>query len=256
MLDSLAAFFVGAPLEASIGAGEWARRCGGVTMTRPASGNGADARSFAVTPGILRLAAAGAIAVNGSLPLIEFWRVAVLADGAPVRYAALATAATVALHLRHVAFGLRNERPPAGAWTLAALAVVNVAATILVGRIWTMQFASLAVSVLIVVSGPGAPVLAAAIALSPLLLAQTPLRAWQFDVDSIMGLPERYLALSIAWRTVTLYVPVRLVAMIQQLDAARRSLESRAVIQTRSRIEEDIRSGLALAIQRLISSGE
>ena len=72
----------------------------------------------------------------------------------------------------------------------------------------------------------------------------------------MIGLPETFLVLAVAWRTVTLYVPVRLVALIQQLDAARRSLESRAVIQTRSRIEGDLRNGLELALQRIISYGE
>jgi two-component system, NarL family, sensor histidine kinase DesK len=216
---------------------------------------GIDAPTFAVTPGILQLATVGAIAANGLLPLIELWRVAVAANGASVRYAALATAATIALHLRHVVFGLRNERPPAGAWTLAVLAIIDVAATVFVGRMGAMQFASLAVSVLIVVRGPGAPLIVAAITLAPLILTQT-LRAWQVSIDSIAGLTEWYLVLAVAWRTVTLYVPVQLVAMIRQLEAARRSLESKAVIETRSRIEGDLRDGLELALQQIIAHGE
>src|SRR5262249_12598904 len=173
-----------------------------------------------------------------------------------VRDAAVATAAMLALHLRHVVFGLRNERPPAGAWTLAVLAIVNVAGTVLVGRMWTMQFASLAVSVLIVVPGPAAPALVAAIVLSPLLLARTPLPTWVDSIDPIAVLPAPYLVLAVAWRTVTQYVLVRLVAMIQQVEAARRSLESSAVIQMRSRIERDLRDGLEVALQRIIARGE
>jgi two-component system sensor histidine kinase DesK len=49
---------------------------------------------------------------------------------------------------------------------------------------------------------------------------------------------------------------VRLVATTRQLEAARRSLESRAVIQTRSRIEEDLRDSIELALQRIIAGGE
>jgi len=60
----------------------------------------------------------------------------------------------------------------------------------------------------------------AAITLAPLLLAQT-LQAWQVSIDSIAGLPEWYLVLAVAWRTVTLYVPVQLIAMIRQLEADR-----------------------------------
>src|SRR5262249_11511097 len=40
------------------------------------------------------------------------------------------------------------------------------------------------------------------------------------------------------------------------LEAARRSLESRAEIQTRSRIEEDLHSGLERALLRIIAGGE
>jgi signal transduction histidine kinase len=256
MLDGLSAFGGGSLSEATIGLGRFARRDRTVSMARPPHEIRADAATFAMTPGISRLAAAGAIAANGQLPLMVLWKVAVVADGAPVRYSALAAAATIALHLRHVAFGLRDERPPAGGWTLAVLAIVNVAATVLVGRTWAVPFASLAVSVLIVVRGPGAPALVAAIALSPLLLAQTPLPAWRLSVDPLAMLPERFLVLVVAWWTAILYVPVRLVAIIQRLEAARRSLESRAVIQTRSRIEGELRDGLELALQRIIAGGK
>src|SRR5262245_6723666 len=205
MLNGLSPFFGGALPEASIGFGWFGDHDRDVRMTRRPVEVRADARTFAVTPGILRLAAAGAIAANGLLPLIELWRVAVAADGASVRYAALATAATLALHLRHVVFGLRNERPPAGAWTLSVLAIVNVAAAVLVGRMAAMHFASLAVSVLIVVRGPAAPFFVAAITLSPPLLART-LWDWQVSIDSIAVLPDWYLVLAVAWRTVTLYI--------------------------------------------------
>src|SRR5262245_60653852 len=137
MLDGLSGFFGGSLPEATIALGRFARREGNVSMTRRPHED-ADAPTFAVTPGILRLAAAAAIAANGQLPLIVLWKVAIVADGAAVRYATLAAAATIALHLRHVAFGLRDERPPAGAWTLAVLAIVNVAATVLVGRLWAV----------------------------------------------------------------------------------------------------------------------
>jgi two-component system sensor histidine kinase DesK len=256
MLDGLSASCGGSLSEATIGLERFARRDRTIRMARPPHEIGTDAPTIAMTQGISRLAVAGAIAANGVFPLIELWRVAVIADSTSVRYAVFGTATIIALHLRHVTFGLRNERPPAGAWTLAVLAIVNVAGVVLGGRMWAMHFASLAVSVLIVGRGPAAPLVVAAITLSPLLLAQT-LPAWQvISSDSFAALPERYIVLAVAWRTVTLYVPVQLVAIIQQLEAARRSLESRAVIQTRSRIEGDLRNGLELALQRIISGGE
>ena len=225
-------------------------------MTRGSTDTGAAARTQDGAPGILRIAAAGAIAVNVALPLLELWRAKEFVP-AVLPYAAVAMIVTMPLHLRHVTFGLRSERPAAHAWTLAVMAAANLAAGILVGRIWALQFASLAASILIVVRGPAAFALAGAAALAPLLLARTSLGAWQ-KVFTEYGetFPGTYVALAICWRTVTLYVPVRLVAMIRQIEAARRALESRAVIQTRTRIQRDLRSGLELALQRIISDGE
>src|SRR5262249_8976762 len=206
---------------------------------------------------VVRLGAAGAIAVNVSLQLIELWRVTLVAPSSIVHYAVVIAVATMALHLRHVVFGLRNERPPSSAWTFAALAIANLAAAVFVGRVWALQFAPLAVSTLIVVRGTSGIALVGAILLAPLVLSRTTLGVWQNGpIESIAHFPTAFLALAIAWRTVTLYVPVRLVAMIQQLEAARRSLESRAVIQARTRIERDLRSGLELALQRIISGCE
>src|SRR5262249_30352764 len=148
MLEGLSVFFGGSLPDETIAVGRFARRDRSFSMTPPPHESEADGRTFAVTPGILRLAAAGAIAANAQLPLMVLWKVTVLADRASLRYASLAAAATIVLHLRHVAFGLRDERPPAGAWMLAVLAIVDVAATVLVGRLWTVPFASLAVSVL------------------------------------------------------------------------------------------------------------
>src|SRR5262249_34263720 len=256
MLDGFPVFSSWAVPDAPIGIERLARRDGIVRMTRLPREIAADAGPLAVTPSIVRLAAAGAIAANGLVPFLELWRIALVGDSVAVRDGALATAALVALHLWHVMFGLRGEQPRAGSWTLAVLAIVNVAAAVYVGRIWAMQLASLAVSVLIVVHGPAAPTLVPAIALSPLVFGQTTLPTWADRLDPIAAFPAPYLVLAVAWRTVTMFVPVRLVAMIQQLEAARRSLESRAVIQTRSRIEEDLHSGLERALLRIIGGGE
>jgi hypothetical protein len=222
-------------------------------MTRHSTEIGAAVRAQDVEPAIVRGGAAGAIALNAALPLIELWRIAAGVGTPIIRDAVFATIVTMALHLRHVAFGLRNERPASNLWTLTGLAIVNLAAVALVGRIWEMQLASLAVSILIVVRGPSALVLVGAVVLAPLILAWTPLGVAQIAVvdnvaSHIATLPAAHVAAYLAWRTVTLYIPVRLVAITRQLDAARRSLESRAVIQARTRIEGDLRNGLELAL--------
>src|SRR5262245_10481275 len=100
-------------LEASIAI--WRRAPhdpGQAAMTRSRTQTEARAPSAEwVASRVVRLAAAGAIAANASFPLIEAWRIAAAGVGGSVRYAVIATAATLMLHLRHVVLGLRNERP-------------------------------------------------------------------------------------------------------------------------------------------------
>src|SRR5262249_54044742 len=104
----------------------------------------------------VRLAAISAVAVNAALPIMEMWRMVVAGQPGSVRFALFATVATLALHLRHVVYGLRNERPPAAAWTLSILALVHVLALAFVGHAWGLQMPALMVSVLLVAPGSGA----------------------------------------------------------------------------------------------------
>src|SRR5215216_2250240 len=128
----------------------------------------------AITRDVVRQFAAAAIGLNIALSLIDVWRIAYLApDLGPVAAAALAAAIAVPLHIRHVVFALRGLRPPAGLGTLLALALVNAVAVPFVGNAWLFQFASLAVSILIVVPGRRGMILAGAVVLSPLFIVGT-----------------------------------------------------------------------------------
>jgi len=205
----------------------------------------------ALTRDVVRTFAASAIGVNIALSVIDVWRLAYLpvAPGG-VRAAIAAAAIAIPLHIRHVVYGLRGERPPFGAFTLMVLAIVNAVAWRVVGPAWIFQFASLAVSILIVVPGIAALVLAAAVVLSPLVL-QGP--QWFAIAPNLAGI---YLAFSIAWRSTTQFVPLRLMAAIRALDLAGRELESRAVVQTRVRIDAELRDGVASALEQIVARGE
>ena len=204
-----------------------------------------------LTRDVARAFAASAIGVNIALSVIDVWRLVYLpvAPGA-VRAAIIAAAIAIPLHIRHVIYGLRGERPPFGAFTLAVLAVVNAVAWRVAGPGWIFQFASLAVSILIVVPGSAGLGLAAAVVLSPLVL-QGP--QWFATAPNIAGI---YLAFSIAWRSTTQFVPLRLMAAIRALDLAGRELESRAVVQTRVRIDAELRDGVASALEQIVARGE
>ena len=205
----------------------------------------------ALTRDVVRTFAAAAIGVNIALSVIDVWRL-VYIPLAPsvIRAAALFVAIGVPLHIRHVVYGLRGERPPAGVWTLAALTLIHVVAAQVVGSAWSFQFASLVVSILIVMPGAPGVALAAAVILWPIVVAGP---HWNAAHPTGAGI---YLALAVLWRAVTQFVPLRLMAAIRALDVAGRELESRAVVQARVRIDAELRTGVTGALEHIVARGE
>jgi len=205
-----------------------------------------------VTRDVVRAVAVAAIGVNVALSLIDVWRNAFLIVKPPGALGASMVAATLAipLHIRHVLYGLRGERPPAGGWTLAALAIVNALALYFVGQGWTFQLASLVVSILIVLPGAWAVPLAAVVMASPLFLIGT---QWYSVEPRLAGI---YLMFAVTWRAATQFVPLRLMAAIRALDAASGELEVRAVVRTRVGIDAELRAGVARALESIIARGD
>ena len=201
----------------------------------------------------VRVAAAAAIGLNALLPLIELGRVVLTSEiyGFPSNplAAVLATALSMPLHLRHVLYAVRGERAPAAAWSLAALLGVNAVAAFIVGPGWMMNFALLALSVLIVVPAPWSLPLYAATVLAAAPIVNTP----AMRADALAGWTGVYLVFSVAWRSVTLFVLVWLVAAFRRLDEARRELRDRAVVRERLRIQTELRRDLGGALERIVS---
>ena len=194
-----------------------------------------------------------ALGFNVVLTVVEVLRLPLIPNGAGagrIGSAALAALVALPLHVRHVLFGLRGQRPPAGGWTLAALAAVNVMALIAVGDAWSFQLPSLAVSILIVLRDPWASLLCGAVIVTPLFLSASA------AVAATAGIGPVYLTFSVAFRTVTQFVPVQLVAIIKQVAAAREQLKSRAIVLERIRIDAELRTGVGHKLQHIIESGE
>lgn len=198
-----------------------------------------------------RVIAVAAVALNIMLSVIDVWRPAFM----PARQGALeagvmAALVAVPLHIRHVLYGLRGERPPGGIWTLALLILVNVVALRFVGPVWLMQFASLVVSILIVVPGAWGMALAAAVAVSPFALVGA-----QWYAENVNA-PGTYLVFAITWRATTQYIPLRLTAAIRALDMTGRELEARAVVEARVRIDTELRTSVASALEQIVARGD
>jgi hypothetical protein len=198
-----------------------------------------------------RVIAVAAVALNIMLSVIDVWRPAfVPAPPGALQAGVMAAVVAVPLHIRHVLYGLRGERPPAGIWTLALLVLVNTIAIRFVGPVWLMQLASLVVSILIVVPGMWGLPLAAAVTLSPFGLVGV---QW-YSAD--LGNAGTYLVFAILWRATTQYVPLRLTAAIRALDMAGRELEARAVVEARVRIDTELRTSVASALEQIVARGD
>jgi two-component system sensor histidine kinase DesK len=65
-----------------------------------------------------------------------------------------------------------------------------------------------------------------------------------------------YLSLAVIWRTMAQIVPLKLLAALRALAAANEELRARAVVQTRVRIDGELRSGVGQALQRIVARGE
>jgi hypothetical protein len=189
-----------------------------------------------------------ALAYGSVFPLLQLGLVADYpASDGDARWAALATAAYLPLHLHHVYWSVRGARPPAGLWTLAALAVV-VAATVPVGGThWLPVFAIVAVSALLVLPWPWSLAVAAGVTLgmAPLAVA----------VDSPIPSAPSYYVFSVWWRASALFVPLWLLGTVRQLEAARRALAEDAVVRERLRIDREVRRTVGAALGSIAAGG-
>jgi two-component system, NarL family, sensor histidine kinase DesK len=194
--------------------------------------------------GTAQLATWGAIAFCVALPLIELW-LWISFSTPDAAIAVAATALYLPLHLRHVAYGLRGERAAHAAWSLPAMTIVVGAAALVIGPPWAIMFASLALSILIVVPWPWSMIPFTAVLASPLGYGLHLDPAWPVGTGA-------YLAFSIALRSVPLFVVVWLVAATRQLHEARAALSEVAVVGERMRIDAELGRTVGAALETIV----
>src|SRR5262249_7322881 len=197
------------------------------------------------TSDIVRLIARVLIALTVALSIIDVWQLAFTGPG-DLRAGILAAAVTVPLHIRHLIYGVRGERPPAGAWTLAMMAIATFAGVFTAGNGFLREFAPLAVSIFIVVPGAWAFVLVGALTIASLVMAGP---FWYATIAA--PLSGAYFIFVIIWRTTTQIIPLRLLAVLRALDSASHTLEARAVVQARVRIDGELRSIVGPVLQSI-----
>ncbi|MFG2004922.1 hypothetical protein ACGFNU_37830 [Spirillospora sp. NPDC048911] len=197
---------------------------------------------------VVRLAPGGAVACSALFPTVQV----ALAFGYPggtraALWSLAATAAYLPLHMRHLWHAARGARPPAGLWSLAAMAVVILGATPLAGGTWVRAYVALVVSAVLVLPS-----------------------RWSYPAGAVLVLasgPVGY-ELGLAWTEVpwvwftlmsgstALLLLVWLAAALIRLQSAREALAQQAVAQERRRIDDDLRSTLGAALAAIAARGE
>jgi signal transduction histidine kinase len=206
-------------------------------QSRPAASQAGIVR--AVTERIPRLAGRAVLLLSALLAAVEVGRVGLAGDTGQTLFAIAAASAFMPLHLWHLAYGVRGERPPHSGATLAVMAAVHIAALVVIGVAWSFMLAVLATSALVVLRPPWSLGVLAACVVAPLIVTWAePGGGLVFDASAA------YLMYAVLFRAAIQFAMVWLVAAVHQLGASRTALAAEAVLEERARLQLEVRASL------------
>jgi len=199
---------------------------------------------------LARFATPAALVYGSVLSLVQLGLIAEYQGGSmtQARWALVATVAYMPFHLRHLAWAANGLRPPAGGWTLLAVAAIVTAALPLAGPHWLPVYAVVVAAAVLVLPWPWSLLAAAAV-----VLAQAPLA---HAVDSPLPDAGSYYVFTVWLRSSSLFLPVWLLGAVRRLDAARRSLADEAVVAERLRIDGELRATVGGALDAIATRGQ
>jgi hypothetical protein len=197
---------------------------------------------------LIRLATTGIVACSIGLPALEVARIAAGWTPSPghTTHALVATACYLPLHVRHIWYAARGERPAYAGWTLAAMTVMIIGAIPIIGTSWLIALPMLAVSVLLLVRPPWS-----FLAVAGLVVAPAPLTIAFGDAAWLPYYPA-----AVIWQGASLFVLVWLVGATRRLQATRLALADEAVARERLRIDGDLQHTLGAALETIVAAGQ
>jgi two-component system, NarL family, sensor histidine kinase DesK len=197
---------------------------------------------------LARLATSGALVYSSVFNLVQLGLVVDYPGSTEIPlWAVVATACYLPFHLHHVYWAAQGMRPPAGGWTLLALAAIVTAALPVAVSNWLPVYAVVAVSAVFVLRWPWSLLVALGVVVGqvPLVLA----------IGSPLPDALTYYPLTVWWRATALFVPIWLLGAVRQLDAARRSLAEEAVARERLRLDDELRRTVGAALDSIVARG-
>jgi two-component system sensor histidine kinase DesK len=201
---------------------------------------------------LIRLASAGAITFSVAVPLV----VVVLffvTEPHHLPEAAAATALYLPLHVRHVRYALREKRPRYLPLTLAAMTVIIVGATPLLGSNWFYAYSALVASILV-----SAPPRFSFPAVAGILVV---VGVWAGGLVNGWGIRlyggglAIYFPVGVAVRAATVFVLVWLVGALRRVQAARTALSKAALGAERDRIDVELRETVGAELEEIVVKG-
>ncbi len=188
---------------------------------------------------IPRLAGRAVLVVSALLAVVEVGRVGLTGSVTDIAVAIIAAAVFMPLHLWHLSYGVRGERPPHSGPTLALIAVVNLAALIVIGQPWSFMLAVVATSALVVLRPPWSLAALAACVAAPAIIV------WAEPGSRLpTASTTTYLMYSVLFRAAIQFSVVWLVAAVHQLAASRTALAADAMLEERARLQREVRASL------------
>jgi two-component system, NarL family, sensor histidine kinase DesK len=228
-----------------------------VAVRTPKAYRGAVATPFVrerTADDLIRLASAGAIAFTIAVPLV----IVVLFATTPSVWhhfpeAAAATALYLPLHVHHVRFGLRGERPRHLPLTLGAMAVVIVGVTPLLGAEWFYTYSAIVASVLVTTRPRlSFPVVACTLVAVGIWAAE--LRN-EFGIPLYGGGQAAYFPIAVANRAAPVFILVWLVGALRRVQSARVALADVALESERGRVDIELSASVVSELEEVVIKG-
>jgi two-component system sensor histidine kinase DesK len=204
----------------------------------------------------LAVARAGVLAFSVMYAMVELGRVAGGASTGKLLIAVALTLVMLPLHLRHLWFGMRAQRPPRGGITLLAMALVDVVGLIVVGPTWMLMLVALAVSALIVLPARWSAVAVVACMLGPQAQAALAGIHGFFGLYQLDAAGEREFSYIILMMAIGAFALVWLLAAVQELRLSQAALARAAAESERQRVEAQVRASLSDRVTGMLEAGE
>ena len=195
-----------------------------------------------------RFAARAVLVISVALAVVEVGRIGVFGWTHQLAVAVAVTALYLPIHLWHLSYGLRGERPPRSGSTLAVMAAVHLVALLLIGNLWSYALASLAVSALVVLRSPWSFGVLGVCLLGPQLSTLGHAEPLPF------GVTDFSLSYAVLLRALLQFAMVWLVAAVHQLAASRTALAAETTTRERLRLEAEVRASLELGLSGLVEA--